>query len=995
MSKYKAQAVTIPQERRADINNKILHLITNNLVEKTSITLEDIYNAYTGDGGLHGLKQADFNNYHEYSEAKKDIEQGQFFTPPDICKYVVDCLKPTDKDIIYDLTCGMGGFFNFLPTEQNIYGTDLDIKALKVAKFLFPMAHLAHEDIRGYKAPVMADYVIGNPPFHLKWQYEGEPMPSHLFYCIKAASVMKPGGVLAVIMPSSFMSDTFTQQKQIERVNELYDFVVQLDLPDSAFKSLGVTSFATKLMVFQRKSKHLPERPYITKKETNSGAEHIYETYIHPLAEQRERLRSKLRLESSGKRATDKAFNDKITKLLYDIKCNPKTAVHLGRCEPLLNDYLTQERPENVSWTEWEKMRVPKQKVLSELKNVLSNANRVYRNERRIVKTDSAFIERDYSKGGTDRPLGSIVDVVLDNDVAVDGYERLLNRKRREYANQSQVFEDMTLNAGIQEYLDDWLVYSEIESRLIQLNDIQKSDVNKLLQKRYGVLQYEMGSGKTLCGIVMAEYHLKYSNVHNVFVVADALAINNTWEVVLVDYEIPFYRVNTREDALAIPQGCIVLITISMECKHSKELRRHMRQCSQKAVLIFDESDAITSPFSIRTKSMLTVFRRCRYKYLTTGTLTRNNVTESAPQLELLYNNSVNYISWAPYIYATDDDGVEHRVSNDYYGEPIPAYRAGYKLFSQSHLPNRITVFGVEQFTQDVYNAEMLDDILAKTVITRTQEEVAGRKIYGIRQIMVPFHQAEKGVYLAAIKEFHNMRWKYFSKMKDSRKDGMFRILQQLLLLLKICADAASMKEYSSARQSSKVEKMLEMLSEWNNERVAIGVRHVEVVNAYAEYIRDAFPNRPLFIVIGGNASFKRRRKVVDELEQTTNGILLSTQQAYSKSQNIDFVDRIILPELHYNNAAMSQYFFRFIRYTSENFKNVYFLTYENSIESNLIRMIMAKEKLNLFMKNHDVDDAELFERFGVDAGIINMLMTKGFDDDGNVQIRWGEQKIA
>ena len=122
---------------------------------------------------------------------------------------------------------------------------------------------------------------------------------------------------------------------------------------------------------------------------------------------------------------------------------------------------------------------------------------------------------------------------------------------------------------------------------------------------------------------------------------------------------------------------------------------------------------------------------------------------------------------------------------------------------------------------------------------------------------------------------------------------------------------------------------------------------------------------------------------------------MLSTQQAYSKSQNIDFVDKIILPELHYNNAAMSQYYFRFIRYTSVNFKKVYFLTYENSIESNLIRMIMAKEKLNLFMKNQEVDDEELFDRFGVDQGIINMLMTKGFDEDGNVQIRWGDQIIA
>jgi len=189
MSKYEAQEIVIPQDQRANINNKILHLITNGLVDKTAITPEDIYNSYTGDGGLHGLNRGDFDNYHDYAEAKKDIEQGQFFTPPELCRFIIDCLRPTTNDIIYDLTCGMGSFFNYLPEEQNIYGADLDIKALKVARFLYPHAHLSHEDIRGYKGPIKADYVIGNPPFHLKWQYDGEEYPSHLFYCLKAKQV--------------------------------------------------------------------------------------------------------------------------------------------------------------------------------------------------------------------------------------------------------------------------------------------------------------------------------------------------------------------------------------------------------------------------------------------------------------------------------------------------------------------------------------------------------------------------------------------------------------------------------------------------------------------------------------------------------------------------------------------------------------------------------------------------------------------------------------
>ena len=68
----------IPQGKRAEINEKILFAINSG---KDMIPAESIYNCYTGIGGLHNLKQSDFASYHEYAEAKKEFEMGQFFTP--------------------------------------------------------------------------------------------------------------------------------------------------------------------------------------------------------------------------------------------------------------------------------------------------------------------------------------------------------------------------------------------------------------------------------------------------------------------------------------------------------------------------------------------------------------------------------------------------------------------------------------------------------------------------------------------------------------------------------------------------------------------------------------------------------------------------------------------------------------------------------------------------------------------------------------------------
>ncbi len=96
-----------------------------------------------------------------------------------------------------------------------------------------------------------------------------------------------------------------------------------------------------------------------------------------------------------------------------------------------------------------------------------------------------------------------------------------------------------------------------------------------------------------------------------------------------------------------------------------------------------------------------------------------------------------------------------------------------------------------------------------------------------------------------------------------------------------------------------------------------------------------------------------------------------------------------------YAMRGMSQFYFRFIRYTSTEHKDIYFLTYAGSIESNLMQMVLAKEKLNLFMKGQDTDLDLIYDKFGIDYNLLALLMQKGVDKEGNLQIRWGEQQIA
>lgn len=189
---------------------------------------------------------------------------------------------------------------------------------------------------------------------------------------------------------------------------------------------------------------------------------------------------------------------------------------------------------------------------------------------------------------------------------------------------------------------------------------------------------------------------------------------------------------------------------------------------------------------------------------------------------------------------------------------------------------------------------------------------------------------------------------------------------------------------------------VLSLLEKWKDERVAIGLRHVDAVEAYAQAIRERFPGRPVFAVTGNTYTLPQRKRLVQELRETPNGVLVCTRQSLSCSMNIGFIDRVVVAELHWNDPAMSQWYFRFIRCDSESTdKEIHFVVTRGTIESNLLAMILAKQRLNLFMKGQEADDEELLERCGLDYDLLASLMFKEKAPDGKVQLRWGFQEIA
>ena len=1015
--KYQYLPQTIPQNQRKDLNEKIIYLIDSNSVSDHSISSTDIYNAYTGNGGLHELNRNDYDNYHDYSEDKKEIENGQFFTLPYLCEFIMTCLHLSESDLVADLTCGMGNFFNFIPTESNAYGCEIDIKAYKVAKHLYPTANIECTDIRTYQPDVRFDYVVGNPPFNLKWWIDGEGRTlSQMYYCQKAAEVLKPLGIMALIVPQSFLADSFTNGGEIAEMEKRFSFLGQILLPDNLFSFLGVNHFPIKLQFWQKRYdmdgwkahpyRTTPDYTLPEKYSIQKEAPRAYEQFIRYAKSHLEQNSFRLLLEMGKERHLSKDFPYQVQKLLYQVKVHPHVKDRYAKCCEYLHTFYTQKQPESMSYEEWCKKRLTEAKVLSYLRKTLRKQGRKAEVDKiALVKHNDTFVYKGYSAKAkrslsqSQRTPISINDAVLaNNPEAFPGYERLLRRKRTAYENQNQQFSEMTENESIADWLKSLSLWDSENDEEIRLNDTQRHDLNLILQKRYGLLQWEQGSGKTLAGIATALYRMQHQHLHSTWVISSAISIRNNWDVVLKSYGLSYVFVECLKDLNKIQPGDFVLLTLNKVSQYKKQLAKYMKLLHHKVQLIVDESDEISNPNSSRCKATLSSFRRCHSKLLTTGTSTRNNIVEFAPQLELLYNNSINMISWSRYIYkhnAKDEkDAAAYASPNPYYGQPIPAYKKGYSLFSASHLPERITVFAQEQLTQDLYNTDILNNLLGKTVITRTFEEVVGKQIKRLHQVPIRFTPEERAVYEVAMDQFYEIRRSYFATLNNSRKDGMMKIIQQIVLLLRISAAPDSLVEYHGDIPV-KALTAVEMIAQWPDEIVAIGVRHKVVLETFERAIKEYLPDRPLFVVTGANTTFAKRRALRQTLKASKNGILLCTQQSLPSSVNFEYVNKVIIPELHYNNAGMSQFYFRFIRYTSTEYKDIYFLTYIESLESNLMHMILAKEKINLFMKGQDVDLDAIYEKFDINYDLLSLMMHKEKDAEGKLHLRWGKQLIA
>lgn len=1097
---YKNYDIKIPSEKREDFNNKILHVIKNKTKE---LSKEEIYNCYTGIGGLSGLDFSEFNNYSDFSKEKKRIEIGQFFTPHNICSDIVSLINPSKTDRIADLTCGTGNFFNFLPVKENLYGCDIDKNAVTVAKHLYPDSNIINKNISHYYPNIKFDLIFGNPPFNLII----DEILSQFYFIKKSADLLLPGGILVLITPKSFLSDEFFNKTYIEEINHKFNFIIQFELPKNSFSSLGVKNFSTKVLIFQRHSNSLTKKFYDPNKFAIYDINKIKNLYILPLQKEKESLKASFFLELSSNKKTD-SFDYKISKLLYHIKTNPNTLKFYNTCLDYIKEYKNQKRPEFCSLKEWEETKITSKKVYSYLKRILKKQILIKEKDViRLVKSKNNLKFKAYSKNtkkiikSLDIPLSydindliiktssistNITDVIYNKSLL-----KLVNKKKKQYEYQNKKFSEIIPSENINKFLKDFRFLNG-NNDLSSFNQIQLTDISKCLSKKYSILNWHMGTGKTAATYAWSKFLLKKNSVKKIFIVSTALAINSTWEKFLTKHNQKFVKIQSFNDLSRVGDSDFILLPLSRinntrkktsstyyyEKKHKflknlikkyetiknnnnsnlnfyetlkiklsnleeneninfklyKYIRKIVKFYSYKCGLIFDESDEITNHLSNKSRSVLSIFRKLKYKLLATGTTTRNNINELFSQLELLYNNSINFLCECETIYKeiknkeTGSFTISKKHNDKFYLKPFHPY-FGNQLFKACFNPSKTTVFGIKKHNQDIYNIDQLKSLIEKTIITRTFKDIAGPDKYEIIPHKINQNINEIRVYHKIISSLQEMLKEYFGESKNKRKDAMLRILRQLQLLIKATSIPHTFKEFfpensdnSSIKDNTNdfsnlplfsnlykptpkkftkdnyPEKFIyikNLLEKYINEKIAIGCTTIEAVKLYNE-LSDVFKNRQFF-TIKGSVSFFRRNKIIEEFEKTSNGILICTQQSLKSSVNIPTCNNVIIETLQWNIPKLEQFYFRFIRFDSKEKTFVNLINYDNTIEMNLLALLMAKERINEFIKTLNFKaQSEIYNEFGIDLDILNSILEKEYDPNTEtLKIKWGRQNIS
>ena len=222
-----------------------------------------------------------------------DIRKGLgiFLTPSPIVKMIIGYINPSVKLKILDPACGSGTFLietikHFISAKNSesntpiqIFGFDKNPKMVLLSKL--NLTHIKNVKLKSkltdfikYSDKTTFDLIVTNPPFGVnldsrsynfnlyntckdEYGYNLKTQTSEIIFMEKCLKFLAPGGLLAIIIPRSIITNNNFQRARIALSNYGYIEAI-INLPPEAFTLSGTQTVTSVLFIKKYKNKREP-----------------------------------------------------------------------------------------------------------------------------------------------------------------------------------------------------------------------------------------------------------------------------------------------------------------------------------------------------------------------------------------------------------------------------------------------------------------------------------------------------------------------------------------------------------------------------------------------------------------------------------------------------------------------------------------------------------------------------------------------------------------
>ena len=216
----------------------------------------------------------------EYSSARASTLNAHFTTPV-VIKAIYEALGNMGfvSGNVLEPSCGTGHFFGCLPESMSasrLYGVELDGISGRIARQLYPEAHITVAGFETVNRRDFFDVAVGNVPFGQYRvhdpAYDKYGFSIHNYFLCKTLDQLRPGGIMAVIT-SRFTMDS-KDSKARKYLAERADLLGAIRLPNTAFKANAGTDVVTDILFFQKLETPNPALPnWVSTMENQDGYE--------------------------------------------------------------------------------------------------------------------------------------------------------------------------------------------------------------------------------------------------------------------------------------------------------------------------------------------------------------------------------------------------------------------------------------------------------------------------------------------------------------------------------------------------------------------------------------------------------------------------------------------------------------------------------------------------------------------------------------------------